>query len=236
MNICDRVRKELFALQEVEYQAFTSKLIPSVSSKDIIGVRVPILKKLGKNLWEEVPEQIEEYLNTLPHMYLEENHLHAFLIGEIKDYSVCIKRMEEFLPSVDNWATCDIFSPKILKKYPEKVLERIEIWLNSDHVYTKRYAVGVLLSNYLDERFQPEILERVSTIKTEEYYLQMMIAWYFATALAKQYEATIPYLEKPILESWIHNKTIQKAIESRRVTEERKNYLRSLKRKTSKHV
>lgn len=233
MNICNRVRQELFALQELEYQAFTSKLIPSIASEHILGVRIPILRKLAKSLWKEAPKQVEEYLNTLPHTYLEESHLHAFFIEEIKDYALCIKRLESFLPYINNWATCDLTSPKILKKYPIEVYEVIKMWLNSSHLYTKRYAIGLLLSNYLDKQFQPEMLDRVSKVKAEEYYLQMMIAWYFATALAKQYEVTISYLEEPILETWTHNKTIQKAIESRRITEEQKSYLRSLKRKAS---
>lgn len=228
-KIGEQIQKELFSFQDKEYQKFNAKLIPSVSSEFILGVRIPELRNFAKKLWKENAEGVWEYLQDLPHHYLEENHLHAFLIEELKDISICIQEIEKFLPYIDNWATCDLFSPKILKKYPEEVYQKIQIWMHSRHIYTQRYAIGLLLSNYLEDLFQEEMLKKVAEIKTEEYYLKMMVAWYFATALAKQYDAALPYLQENKLELWVHNKTIQKAIESRRISEEKKKFLKKLK-------
>lgn len=233
-SMSEKIRKELLAFQDEGYQEFNAKLIPNISKTKVIGIRIPLLREYAKKMAKDAPEEVRDYLQSLPHQYLEEDHLHAFLIEEIKDIKLCIEEIENFLPFIDNWQTCDVFSPKILKKYPKEVYEKIQEWLNLNHLYIKRYAIGLLLSNYLDEHFQEEMLEKVAKIQTEEYYLQMMIAWYFATALAKQYEASIPYLEEQKLDTWIHNKTIQKSIESRRISGETKEYLRTLKRKVPK--
>lgn len=228
------IQNFLKGFQEEEYQKFNAKLIPNLPSKEVLGVRTPILRKLAEELYLRQAERMLQYMTELPHRYLEENHLHAFLIENIKDFSQTMEETEKFLPYINNWATCDTFSPKIFKKYPLEVYEKIKVWLQSTHEYTVRYGIGLLLSNYLEKHFQKEMLELVANIQREEYYIHMMIAWYFATALAKQWSCTLPYLEQHTLEEWTHNKAIQKAIESRRITEEQKEYLRTLKRKTSK--
>ena len=172
---------------------------------------------------------MEEFFSALPHHYYEENLLHGFLIEQIKDFQSAVEHTEAFLPFVDNWAVCDVFSPKIFQKYPKEVYKYIQKWIKSDKIYTIRYAVGLLLSNYLDEHFQKEMLQLVSEVKSEEYYVNMMLAWYFATALAKQYEATMPLIEAKTLPPFVQNKTIQKARESRRISAETKEYLLKFK-------
>jgi len=228
MNSKNPLIKELFALQDKEYRDFTAKLIPNIDKEKIIGIRVPVLRKFAKEFYKD-KLAVEEFFSALPHHYYEENLLHGFLIEQIKDFQSAVEHTEAFLPFVDNWAVCDVFSPKIFQKYPKEVYEYIQKWIKSDKTYTIRYAVGLLLSNYLDEHFQKEMLQLVSEVKSEEYYVNMMLAWFFATALAKQWEATIPYLENKRLARWTHNKTIQKARESYRISAAEKEYLKRLK-------
>ena len=195
----------------------------------IIGVRTPDLRKLSKEL--AGTELAEEHLRNLPHQYYEEDNLHGFLIEKIKDYDKCIEELNKFLPYVDNWATCDMMSPKVLKKHLPELLEQIKAWMASEHTYMIRFGMKTLMTFYLDEEFREEYLEMVASVQSEEYYIKMMVAWFFATALAKQYEAALPYIENQKLEIWTHNKAIQKAVESYRITAEQKVYLKSLKLK-----
>lgn len=223
------IQERLFELQDVTYQEFHSRLMPTISPEVIIGVRTPMIRKLAKELADSA--EAEAFLQTLPHTYYEENNLHACLIEAIKDYENCVKELEKFLPYVDNWATCDMMTPKILKKHPEKLLVRIQDFLAAEHTYTIRFGIRLLMAFYLDEEFSPEYPAMVAAVRSEEYYVRMMIAWYFATALAKQYDAVLPYLTGHRLDVWTHNKTIQKAVESYRITKEQKEELRALKRK-----
>ena len=223
------IQNKLFEMQDLKYKEFQSKLIPTINSDVVIGVRIPQLRNFAKELWEE--QDVKSFFNSLPHQYYEENNLHAFLIENIKDFDLCINALDGFLPYVDNWATCDMMSPKVFKKHLPELLEPIKTWLDSEHIYEVRFAVDMLMKYYLDDDFKSEYLEWVAKIDSEEYYLKMVVAWYFATALAKQYDAAIQYLEQNRLPKWTHNKTIQKAIESYRVTAEQKVYLRTLKRK-----
>ena len=219
---------KLFKLQDKKYAEFQSKLTPSVSKEKFIGVRVPEVRKLAKQYIKE--EEAKLFLETLPHKYYDENMLHGLLIAEIKDFDTCIKEVDNFLPYVDNWAVCDIMSPKIFKKHKNKLLEKIKEWSKSPKIYTCRFGIEMLMSYFLDEDFKAEYLEIPASIHSEEYYVQMMIAWFFATALAKQWDSTIPYIEKNKLDKWVHNKTIQKAKESYRITIEQKEYLTSFKK------
>lgn len=216
--------EELLLMAEEEYKNFSSKLMPTVDKNKVLGIRTPKLRALAKKL-----ENYEEFLSALPHKYFEEDNLHAFLIEREKDFDKCIEKLENFLPYVDNWATCDSMKPKVLKKEPEKLLKHIKKWLKAKEVYTVRYAINLLMSFYLDENFKDEYLKLVLNVKSEEYYINMMRAWYFATALAKQYEKTLPLIENKLLDEWTHNKTIQKATESYRITEEQKQHLRRYK-------
>lgn len=225
----EEIRQQLFALQDKEYLEFQSKLIPTIAKETVIGVRTPELRKFAKNFAKQPGAM--DYLKLLPHVYYEENNLHGCLIETIKDYKTCVEAVDAFLPYVDNWATCDLLSSKIFKKHLPELLSQIKIWLQSDATYTIRYGIGRLMAHYLDEEFQPEYPELVAAVKSEEYYVNMMIAWYFATALAKQYDAILPYVEQKRLDTWTHNKTIQKAVESNRITEEQKRYLKTLKLK-----
>ena len=209
------------------YRDFQSKLIPSLPKESIIGVRTPALRALAKEL--KGSELAASFLQELPHAYYDENQLHAILLSASKDYEECRELLERFLPYVDNWATCDILSPKVLRKQPEATLEAILRWLGSTHSYTVRFGMEMLMSYYLDALFEPRFLAWVAADRSEEYYVRMMVAWFFATALAKQYEATLPYLEQGLLPEWTHKKTIQKACESYRITAEQKLYLRSLR-------
>lgn len=224
-----RIRAELFARQDAPYRTFTAKLIPNIDPACIIGVRAPALRQLAKAL-AGTPGAME-YTTLLPHRYHEENHLHAALIGNIRDYGALIAALDEFLPCVDNWAVCDSMRPTLFKTHPEPLPGDIRRWLGSDHLYTVRFGIGMLMSFYLDEYFRPEYAEWVAAVRSGEYYLDMMVAWYFATALAKQYDAVIPYLEENRLPRRTHNKTIQKAVESYRICDEQKAFLRSLRRK-----
>lgn len=226
------IQQRLFELQDTEYKAFHAKLMPTVDPDTIIGVRTPALRKLAKELWRESSDDdLKDFLEALPHDYYEENNLHGFFIEFIKDYDVCIRALDSFLPYVDNWATCDLMAPKVLGKYPAKLLEQIQVWLADSHTYTVRFAIGMLMRFFLDEEFDAAYPEMVAGAQSEEYYVNMMRAWYFATALAKQYEAILPYIEENRLDIWTHNKSIQKAVESLRITPEQKIYLKDLKRK-----
>ena len=224
----DAIRAQLVALQDKEYQVFHSRLMPTLPPETVIGVRVPLLRKLAKQL-ADTPEA-EVFLQELPHFYYEENALHAFLLEHVRDYGIALAATERFLPYVDNWAVCDCFSPKVFAQHKPELLPAIRRWLSSDRTYTVRYGIGMLMRYYLDDAFRPEYLAWVAAVHSEEYYVNMMIAWYLATALAKQWEAAIPYLEKRVLSDWVHRKTIQKAVESYRITPEQKVYLKSLRR------
>ena len=222
------IKEELFALKDAPYGDFQAKLVPNIPRDLFIGVRVPEIRKLAKKLARE-PEA-SEFLSDLPHKYYDENILHGLLLSEIKDYEACIAAIDRFLPYVDNWAVCDILSPKIFRKHKTPLLEKIKEWSASDRTYTCRFGIGMLMSHFLDEDFKPEYLEIPASLHREEYYVRMMIAWFFATALAKQWDTTINIIEDHRLDTWTHNKTIQKARESWRITRKEKEYLKSLKR------
>ena len=225
--IVDEIREDLFANQDVKYRDFQSKLTPTIEANTAIGVRTPVLRKLAK--YYSKRKDVDDFLADLPHKYFDENQLHAFILSEIKDFDECIGKLERFLPFVDNWATCDQMSPKCFKKNHEKLLPYLNKWIKSDDIYTVRFAIVTFMAHFLDEDFAEGYLKLVSDIKSDEYYINMAIAWYFATALAKQYDKTIPYIENKTLDVWTHNKAIQKSIESYRVTAEHKEYLKSLK-------
>ena len=227
--IREEIRQRLFELQDVSYRDFQVKLIPTVETESMIGVRTPALRKLAREYGRR--EEIGVFLQDLPHKYFDENQLHAFIVSGIKDFETCIMNVEKFLPYVDNWATCDQMSPKVFKKHKDLLLEYTDKWIKSDLTYVKRFGIGMLMEHFLDEDFKTSYLTKVSKIRSDEYYVNMMIAWYFATALAKQYDATLPYIEKQKLDIWTHNKSIQKAVESYRITPEQKAYLKTLKRK-----
>lgn len=223
----EEIPAELLRLQDKEYAAFQLKIIPTVSADRIMGIRTPELRAIAKQLYKN--GDADAFLRELPHRYFEEDQLHAFVISLEKDLDKCIAETEAFLPYIDNWATCDQLSPKAFKKQPKRLLEYIPAWLESDKVYTVRFAIGMLMQHFLDEGFDPKYPEWVAAVRSEEYYINMMIAWYFATALAKQYEQVLPYLEERRLSDWVHNKTIQKCVESYRITAEQKAYLKTLK-------
>ena len=212
------VQKMLFENQDKNYADFQAKLIPTVARDTIIGVRTPVLRKLAKEFAKT--EDAKVFIKMLPHQCYEENNLHGFIIETFKDFEETVSAVEDFLPIVDNWATCDIVSPKVFKKNPQKLLPYIKTWIKTDKTYTIRFGIETLMSVYLDDNFLPEYLELVANVRSEEYYVNMMIAWYFATALAKQWDTVIPFLREKRLPKWTHNKTIQKAIESYRITEE----------------
>ncbi|MBO5935029.1 MAG: DNA alkylation repair protein [Clostridia bacterium] len=221
------VRERLTALQDTEYREFHSALMPTVKKEKIIGVRVPELRKLAKYLFRNGVG--EDFIKNLPHTFYEEDNLHAFIVEQIKDFDRCLSETEKFLPYIDNWATCDMFSPKVFADHTDIIYLKSLEWIASDDTYTIRYGIGMLMRYFLDENFKEDALKIVSRIKSEEYYVNMMIAWFFATALAKQYDSAIKYIETNTLDSWVHNKTIQKAIESNRISKDTKNYLRTLK-------
>lgn len=221
------IKEQLLDLQDLSYKQFHSKLMPTVNPEVIIGVRTPELRRLSKQL--EGTSEAEAFLKELPHHYYEENNLHGFLIEKIKSFDACIAALNEFLPFVDNWATCDMMAPKVLKKDLPKLYEWVKIWISSGDTYTIRFGINMLMKYYLEDAFSPEYAELVASISSEEYYVKMGVAWYFATALAKQYEVILPYMEEKRLELWTHNKTIQKAVESYRITPEQKAYLKTLK-------
>lgn len=228
MDGSQNLQERLLALQDKEYADFHSRLIPGIPRETIIGVRVPKARGLAaeyKNSAEGAA-----FLRELPHRYYDENMLHGLLLSSMKDYEACLEAVEEFLPYVDNWAVCDCMSPKVFKMHRDSLLVRIREWVLSEKVYTCRFGIGMLMTHYLDEDFRPEYLEIPAAVRSAEYYVNMMIAWFFATALAKQWEAALPYLEQNRLNLWVHNKTIQKARESSRITQEQKQYLHTLRR------
>ena len=225
--LADEIRAELFRLQDKPYGEFQRRLLPTVAPDSIIGVRTPALRALAKRLAKRA--DIQAFLDALPHRYFDENQLHAFLISEIRDYARCMDEVCRFLPFVDNWAACDQMSPKVFRTYRAELLEHIRIWILSPEPYTVRFAVKMLMDHFLDDAFDVTYPEMVAALRSEEYYVNMMIAWYFATALAKQYDAALPFLEERRLAPWTHGNAIQKAVESRRVTEEQKRYLKTLR-------
>lgn len=222
------VTEKLFELQDKKYAEFQARLTPGINSDLFIGVRVPVLRKFAKEYYKN-PDHTE-FMSAMPHKYYDENMLHGLLIEQIRDFDDCIKEIDRFLPYVDNWAVCDIMSPKCLKKNRAELLDHIRKWVESDKTYTCRFGIEMLMSHFLDEDFLKEYLEIPAAVRSDEYYVKMMIAWFFATALAKQWENTVPYIEKSLLPVWVHNKTIQKACESYRMTPEQKEYLRKLKK------
>ncbi len=222
-----QIDAQLFALADSAYAAFQRPLMPTVKAETIIGVRTPDLRNLAKNLLKTT--DVSGFLQTLPHRYFEENQLHSFLLSGEKSFEICVRNVEQFLPYIDNWATCDQLSPRCFAKHTEQLLPYIEKWLNAKHEYTVRFAIGMLMRYFLDDTFWPHYHELVVGINRDEYYIKMMQAWYFATALAKQYEATLPILQQHRLAPWTHNKTIQKAVESFRITDEQKAQLRTMK-------
>lgn len=222
------VYDKLIQVQDQKYQKFQSKLVPNISPSTILGVRTPNLRVIAKEVFES--EYKEEFLKELPHQYFEENLIHMFVITMIKDFDDCVKYIDKFLPFVDCWPVSDQGTPKVFKKNHAKLLLKIKEWIKSQHVYTARFGIRMLMNEFLDDDFKEEYLEIVANIKSDDYYLKMMIAWYFATALCKKYNASVKYLEQHRLDIWTHNKSIQKAIESFRVSDEHKVYLKSLKR------
>ena len=223
MTIKDRLMK----VKDDKYKEFQAKLVPNIPSNNIIGIRTPEMRKIAKEVFNSKDRDL--FLNDLPHKYYEENLIHFFVISMIKDFDETIKRVEEFLPYVDCWPVSDQATPKSFKKNHDKLLPYIKKWIKSKHVYTARFGIRMLMNEYLGDDFKKEYLDLVASVKGEDYYLKMMVAWYFATALAKRYDETIPYFEKHVLSEWTHKKAIQKAIESYRVTDEHKEYLRNLK-------
>ena len=221
------VQKQLFALQDADYAAFSAKLIPTIEREKIIGVRTPQLRELAKKLQKQ--GATEDFLSALPHFYHEENVLHAILIGDIRDYAQSLSEVERFLPYVDNWAVCDTLRPRAFANKGQALLPVLQGWMASEHTYTCRFGIGMLMVHYLDAQFSPAILQSTAEVRSEEYYVNMMVAWFFATALSKQWEAAISYLEQRKLPLWTHRKTIQKAIESYRITQAQKVYLKTLK-------
>ena len=226
------ITEQLITMKDEVYKNFHGKLMPTINPDTILGVRVPLLRKFSNQLSKSFSkEEIERFMSELPHRYYEENNIHAFLIEKINDYEECIAALDKFLPYVDNWATCDMMNPKIFKKNTQKLFDKIEEWMSSSHVYTIRFGIGMLMRFYLDDNFSTQYLDMVANIVSDEYYVNMMKAWFFATALAKQYEATLPYIQQNRLDIWSHNKAIQKSIESFRVSKEHKEELRRYKRK-----
>ena len=226
-DIAVKVQKQLFELQDLKYRDFHAKLMPTIDKEKVIGVRTPALRSYAKQFGKT--EEAKEFMKVLPHKYYEENNLHMMLIAQIKDYDKCISETEKFLPHIDNWATCDLPLPKCFDKNKEDILERAKKWIAADTTYVKRYGMGVMMRLFLDEDFKEEYIQLVAGVKSEEYYVNMMIAWYMATALAKQWDAAIPYIQEHRLSEWVHRKSIQKAVESYRITPEQKDYLKGLR-------
>ena len=225
--LAEAIREQMFSLQDLKYREMQTGIIPTVKPESIIGVRTPELRQMAKEL--AVREETGAFLIDLPHRYFDENQLHAFILSGMKDYAACLEALERFLPYVDNWATCDQMSPKVFRKHRTELLGSIRKWIASDQAYTIRFGIGMLMEHYLDGDFDPAYPEMAAGVRSGEYYVNMMTAWYFATALAKQYDAVIPYIENRRLDPWTHNKAIQKAIESYRITPEQKEYLKTLK-------
>ena len=226
------IRDTLFQLRDETYRALQIKLIPTMAPDAMMGVRTPALRQLARQLYRA--EEASAFLDELPHRYFDENQLHAFIISEMRDFGECVDALRRFLPWVDNWATCDQLSPKVFKKHRQQLLPHVREWLATGQTYTVRFAIGMLMAHFLDEDFDGEYPRMVSEVRSDEYYVNMMIAWYFATALAKQYEAVLPYIENRVLDPWTHNKAIQKSLESYRISDEHKAYLKRLKLRLSR--
>ena len=220
----EEIQKHLFELQDIKYRDFHSRLMPDTDKETVIGIRVPVLRKYAKSI--AGTELSEKFIKELPHHYYEENNLHMMLITGIKDYDRCISEIERFLPYIDNWATCDFPAPKCFENHKEDLLPVIKRWIASSETYTIRYGIGMLMRLYLDADFDPEYVRIVAEVKSDEYYVNMMIAWYMATALAKQWDAVVPYIEEHRMSDWVLRKTRQKAVESYRITDEQKRYLK----------
>ena len=218
---------ELQKYKDETYAAFQRKLLPTVPPETVIGVRTPQLRAIAKSMVKS--GTYAAFLKDLPHSFFEENQLHALILSELRNFAKCIDETETFLPYVNNWATCDQLSPKVFSKNKIELLPYIEKWLSSDLPFTVRFGIGMLMSHFLESDFDLRYPERVASVQSDEYYVNMMIAWYFATALAKQYDAALPYLEEKRLSPWVHSKTIQKALESYRISPEQKDYLNILK-------
>ena len=222
-----KLQKQLFELQDLKYRDFHSKLMPETDKGTVIGIRTPVLRKFAKEF--AGTSEAEAFLRQLPHRYYEENNLHMMLITGIKDYEKCMEEIQRFLPCIDNWATCDYPAPKCFARHKDQVLEEAKRWISSGETYVIRYGIGMLMRLFLDEDFSSEYLEMTAAVQSQEYYVNMMIAWYFATALAKQWDATVPYIEQHKLSDWVHRKTVQKAVESYRITPEQKEYLKGFR-------
>lgn len=225
----NELQQNLFGMRDAAYAAFIAKLTPGFPPSHFIGVRVPLLRTIARSFAKEEADSMS-FLSHLPHSYYEEDMLHGMLISLVKDYDRCLDLTDRFLPYVDNWAVCDTLSPKVFAKHKAQLLENILRWSSSSHTYTCRFGLRMLMTHFLDDSFSADFLEIPAAIRSEEYYVKMMVAWFFATALAKQWEATLPYLENRQLDPWTHRKTIQKAIESYRIPPERKDYLRTLRK------
>ena len=225
-GISEEITARLFAMQEENFADFQARLMPGIPRERIIGVKTPALREIAKSLSADA---CREFMYCLPHTYFEENNVHTFIINKMRTYDEAVAAVEAFLPYIDNWATCDQLRPRVFKRNTEKLMERIRVWLQSGHTYTVRFGIGMLMSCYLDDEFKPEYLEMAASVRSREYYVNMMTAWYFATALAKQYDSALPYIENRRLDVWTHNKAIQKAIESRRITDEQKRVLKAMK-------
>ena len=224
----EKITKRLFELRDEKYRDFNASLIPNIDKERVIGVRIPALRKIAKEIIKG--EGIYAVISALPHIYLEENHLHAFLISDIKDFDTCILELDRFLPYVDNWSTCDSLRPRLFRGNTDRLIPHIERWLRSEHTYTVRFAIEMLMVYYLGENFDKRYIDMVREVKSDGYYVNMMIAWYFATALAKRWDEAIKVIDDEGLATWVHNKTIQKALESYRVTDKHKEYLRNKRR------
>ncbi len=227
-GMIDEIRSELFRMQDLKYRDFQSKLTPTVDPARFIGVRTPELRKLAKQLSKR--EDIGVFLNALPHTFFDENQLHAFILSEMRDFPKCMEAVDAFLPYVDNWATCDQMSPGIFRKHKPELLAAIRHWIASEQTYTVRFGIKMLMDHFLDADFRIDYLNMAAEVRSGEYYVRMMLAWFFTTALAKQYAPTLPFIEEHRLDPWTHNKTIRKAIESDRISSEQKAYLRALRK------
>ncbi|MBE6681262.1 MAG: DNA alkylation repair protein [Ruminococcaceae bacterium] len=223
----DEIREKLLNMQDTAYRDFHSRLIPTVDKSRVIGVRTPQLRKFSKELVKHF--DVSAFLSDLPHYFYEENNLHAFIIESFHDFDTCTAALDIFLPYVDNWATCDGLRPKCFYKNSDKLADKALFWIKDERTYVKRFGIGVLMNHFLDDKFDERFLKIVSQIESDEYYIKMMVAWYFATALAKQFDVSVLIIENRILDRWTHNKTIQKAVESYRITKEQKDYLKTLK-------
>jgi len=227
MSIFTDIESALTEAKDEKFALLTQKTIPTLNKESFIGVRTPDLRKLAKKLAKR--DDTGDFLAALPHRFFEEYQLHSFIISEVRDFDECIRLTDAFLPYIDNWATCDQLSPRIFKKHRHELLPFIKRWIVSEHTYTVRFSIGMLMQHFLNEDFDISYAEMITTVRSDEYYIKMMIAWYFATALAKQYDAILPFIEKECLDAWTHNKAIQKACESFRISDSQKEYLRTLK-------